>query len=92
MSDGVLSGWQRGRDYALGFLEVKSNQSMTRLGALLCFLIGALIAFTAIHVALRPHLTAAHAEVVKALAAMATVFIAGGGVALVKRSKPEDVS
>jgi hypothetical protein len=82
---------RRARDYALGFLEVQSNQSMTRLGALLCFLIGGAIALAAIGVAGRPHLTEAHADVVKGLASLATVFVAGGGVALLKRTKPDEL-
>jgi hypothetical protein len=81
----------RARDYALGFLEVKSNQSMTRLGALVCFAIGGCVARAAISVAMRPHLTAAHAEVIKGLAGVAALFIGGGGVALLKRTKPEDL-
>jgi hypothetical protein len=80
----------RARDYALGFLEVQSNQSMTRLGALLCFIVGALVAMAAIAVSRRPHLTPAHADVIKGLAAVAALFIGGGGVALLKRTKPSD--
>jgi hypothetical protein len=87
----LVTGCQRARDYALGFLEVQSNQSMTRLGALLCFGIGSAIAAAAIQVARRPHLTAAHADVVKGLASLATVFVAGGGVALLKRTKPDEL-
>lgn len=82
---------RRAINYALGFVEVRSNQSMTRLGALLCFLIGARVAIAAVRVSERMDLTSAHAEVVKALAGLATVFVAGGGVALLKRTKPDEL-
>jgi hypothetical protein len=80
----------RAARYGCGFFEAHAPQSMTRAVALICALAGALCAVAAADVAGRPHLSAAHAEVIRALAAMATGFVAGGAVSLLVRQRQAD--
>jgi L-cysteine desulfidase len=74
-----------------GFAEVHAPQSMTRLCALVfaltgatCGVTGALVAVLAFHAGKYDGV----ADLIKALAVLATVFVASGAVALLSRSKP----
>jgi hypothetical protein len=70
-----------------GFFTTRGQQSMVRAVALLCGAAGLLCAVAAYDLAHRPHLIAEHVAAIKALALLASVFVAGGAVALLTRTK-----
>jgi hypothetical protein len=70
-----------------GFFETKAPQSMVRACALLCGVAGAVCAIAAYDLAHRPHVVAEHVAMIAELTKLATVFIAGGVVALLARTR-----
>jgi hypothetical protein len=73
--------------YLGGFAEVKAPQSMVRLIAFLCGVGGGICVLAAYSLAHRPRVTPEHVLMVDALTKLAAVFIGGGAVALLTRTK-----
>lgn len=78
---------ERACRYWGGFFETKAPQSMVRAVSLICAIAGLICAVAAFDLAQRPHFTAEHVAGIRALAVLASVFIAGGAVALLTRTR-----
>lgn len=89
-------------DYALGFLNERTPQSMARLCALVFGIVGALLGLAVVGLTVviaillwrrvvEPEAIAALAEYLKGAAAVAGALIAAGCVALLTRKKSPDV-
>lgn len=92
----LASGTRAAITWAAGFAEIHAEQSMSRLCAFIFAIVGSVIgiagacvAVAAVHDAAH-HDLAAVAELVKALALLATGFVLNGSVALFTRSKHDD--
>jgi hypothetical protein len=73
--------------FLAGLFETRAPQSMVRAVALLFAFDASLVAIAAHDVAGRPHLVPEHIAAIDALTRLATLFVAGGAVALLTRTR-----
>lgn len=73
--------------FAAGFFETKGAQSMVRAVSLLCAGGALLCALAAYTLTQRPHVTSEHVAMIGELTKMASMFIVGGAVALLVRTR-----
>src|SRR5204862_2805249 len=74
-----------------GFFEAHAPQSMSRAVALLCSLAGVAIAAVACVLAWRNPTATSTPELLRAFGTLAAVFIVSGAVAILTRTKPNDL-
>lgn len=83
----LLGQCNRAVCFAAGFFETKGAQSMVRAVSLLCGFAGFVCSLGAYGLTQRPHVTAEHVAMIGELTKLAAVFIAGGAVALLSRTR-----
>jgi hypothetical protein len=73
--------------YLRGFFQNRANESMVRLVAFLCGVGGGVCVLGAYSLTQRPRVTPEHVAMIAELTKFAGVFIGGGAVALLTRTK-----
>jgi hypothetical protein len=73
--------------FARGFFQNQTKESMVRLVAFLCGVGGGICVLAAYSLAHRPRVTPEHVAMIGELTKFAAVFIGGGAVALLTRTK-----